>query len=271
MTGDKVTAAEMVRRLRRHYIKPGPFPGGIFLNECGLNGATGNRVDGLYVGFTSTSGRHLVGHEIKVSRADWRHELDQPGKADYWADQCHAWYAVAPSTDIIKPEELPDGWGLMVINPRSKTRLDVVVKATVHKDRQPSWQVVRSIMARLDTLQTGELSEVRRTALDEARKSVDAEVKKRIEDAGEYSPGGRAIRTLGVFKDQFGIDLDTWLNNADTVSPERLREALDLLAATKSVAGRYDGLKGTIRDLEGLLGRLQNLKKSIAAYDGARE
>lgn len=266
---DKVTAAEMVNRLRRHYIKPGPMPGGIFLPECGLNGATGNRVDAVYIGFTSTSGRHLVGHEIKVSRSDWLHELDQPGKADMWADQCHAWYAVAPSTDIIKPEELPAGWGLMVINPKSKTRLDVKVKAAVHAVRHPSWQIVRSIMARLDTLQTAELSAIRRDALEEARKDVAAQVKKRIEDAGEYSPGGRAIRTLNAFKDAFGVDLDQWLNRPDIVSAERLRDAIDLLAADRALSERYDGLDNSIKGIETLLERLTRLQDSITAYDKA--
>lgn len=76
---------ELLARLQRHYIKPGEqFPGGIFLPEVGWNGRSGGRVDALYVGFTSTSGRRLVGHELKVSRSDWRHELDQPGKADGW-------------------------------------------------------------------------------------------------------------------------------------------------------------------------------------------
>lgn len=266
---DQITAKEMVKRLRRHYIKPGPMPGGIFLPECGLNGATGGRVDAVYVGFTSTSGRTLVGHEIKVSRSDWLHELDQPGKADLWADQCHAWYAVAPSTDIIRPEELPAGWGLMVINPRSKTRLDVKVKALVHKDREPSWQIVRSIMARLDTLQAGELTDVRRNALDEARKAVDAEVKKRIEDAGEYSPGGRALRTVALFKEKFGIDLDTWLNRPDVVSVERLHDALNLLAADNRITERYDGIESTISGLTTFLGRLQELQQTIKTYDGA--
>lgn len=72
----------LLERLERHYIKPGePLAGGVFLPEVGINGGGSSRCDAIYVGFTSTSGRMLVGHELKVSRADWRRELDQPGKA----------------------------------------------------------------------------------------------------------------------------------------------------------------------------------------------
>lgn len=157
-TSGPVTAGQLLERLRRHYIAPGAFPGGVFVCEIGLNGSgvgSGGKVrrcDALHVGFTSTSGRILTGHELKVSRADWLHELGQPHKAEQWASQCHAWYVVAPNCEMVRPEELPHGWGLMVINPRTTTRLDTVVKATVDDTLVPSWWAVRSLLARLDTL-----------------------------------------------------------------------------------------------------------------------
>ena len=38
---EQVRAADLLARLRRHYIKPGAIPGGIFLTEVGLNGSFG--------------------------------------------------------------------------------------------------------------------------------------------------------------------------------------------------------------------------------------
>lgn len=91
-----VRAADLLTRLQRHYIKPGEvLPGGVFVPEVGVNGGVQSRCDAIYVGFTSTSGRQLVGHELKVSRADWQHELDQAGKADFWHDNTHQWYVAA--------------------------------------------------------------------------------------------------------------------------------------------------------------------------------
>ena len=91
---------DLMVRLRRHYIPPGPLPGGVFIPECGWNGAGldggRRRCDALYIGFTSKSGRRLIGHEVKATKADWRNEHDKVGKADEWADQCHEWWIVAP-------------------------------------------------------------------------------------------------------------------------------------------------------------------------------
>lgn len=172
---EQVRAADLLARLRRHYIKPGAIPGGIFLTEVGLNGSFGasSRVDAIHVGFTNSSGRLLTGHEIKVSRGDWLHELDQPAKADTWADQCHAWYLVTPR-DLIKPEELPHGWGLLVPNPRTTTRMDVVVKAAVAPDRQPSWEIVRSVMAAYDTRQRSDFADRVKDATQQAHAAVTA-------------------------------------------------------------------------------------------------
>lgn len=170
MTGARETTRMLMARLERHYIKPGPMPGGVFVPECGLNnGGSQARCDALYVGFTSASGRLLVGHEVKASRADWRKELDTVGKADLWADNCHEWWIVAPGRDVVPAEEVPHGWGLMYPSTRSKTRMDKVLAPVRHADRQPSWLVMRSVLARLDTLRAQHDAGVRQKAVDDAR------------------------------------------------------------------------------------------------------
>lgn len=186
-TPTKWTAKAMQERLRRHYIPPMPLPGGVYLPEVTMNG--GGRADGLYIGFTSTRGHHLVGHEIKVTRSDWLHELSQPWKAEVWASECHAWYVVAPE-GIVRTEELPEGWGLMVPNNRTTTRMDIVVKATVHHDRQPSWRALHSIAKRQDTLRAQDITEVRR----KTGESIADEVNKRVEEIRERGQHGVDLR-----------------------------------------------------------------------------
>lgn len=150
--------SDLLTMLRRHYIpETGDLmarDGGSFAHEVSANGpGSTRRADALYAGYTSASGRILIGHELKVSRADWRAELAKVGKADDWSDACHAWYVVAPSTDIVPVEELPHGWGLM-LPPRSKNgrRMTVKVRAEVKTDYDPPWWAVRAFLARLDTL-----------------------------------------------------------------------------------------------------------------------
>jgi len=69
--------------------------------------------DALAIGLWPSRGLHLHGFEIKVNRGDWIRELKNPEKAEEMAQFCDFWWIVAPQ-DIIKPEEVPAGWGLMV-------------------------------------------------------------------------------------------------------------------------------------------------------------
>ena len=66
------------------------------------------------------------GHEVKVSRSDWLTELRDPSKAEAFKRYMHYWWLVVSDASIVKPGELPDGWGLMV---KSGTALRAKVKA----------------------------------------------------------------------------------------------------------------------------------------------
>lgn len=251
--------SELTARLRRHYIKPGPMPGGIFIEECGQNGSwgAGSRCDALHVGFTSASGRILTGHEIKVSRSDWLTELNKPGKADTWADQCHAWYLVTATPDIVHDGELPPGWGHMVPG-KSKTRMQVLVKPTVDLDRTPSWGAVRSIMARLDTLQRLALDIAAREHQAAVNRDVEDELQRRREvadrlgrDVAMTDEQRERLSTLDRLEQQLGITLDRY-NRDNNVHPDDMAAALALVRAARPVTRhRYD---------------VQNLERGLVAF-----
>lgn len=73
-----------------------------------------------------SSSQAIHGHEVKVSRADWLTELRDPTKAERIKRYCNFWWLVVPDASIVKPEELPPDWGLMV---RAGTKLRTKVKA----------------------------------------------------------------------------------------------------------------------------------------------
>ncbi|CPW68569.1 Uncharacterised protein [Mycobacteroides abscessus] len=242
------TTSELLALLRRHYIKPGlDLPGGVFVPEVGGNGSWGAsaRADAIYVGFTTSSGRILVGHELKISRADWMNELNKPGKADQWADQCHAWYLVVNDPAIVKPGELPPGWGLMSPGP-SRTRMDIHTPADVKADHTPSWEAIRSVMARIDTLRANEVAasvesrdQVRRRKYE---KDVAAAVDLRVKTMPET---GEAAKRLKLIEDAIGAPID-WSDNVwssdRTVDPE-------LLGRIGKAALALGGIESAIRQL----------------------
>lgn len=268
--GGREETADLMERLKRHYIKPGEaMPGGIFIPECGVNGNWGlsQRCDALYVGFTSGSGRILIGHEVKVSRSDWRKEIDGQGKADAWADQCQAWNIVAPSVDVVPLEELPHGWGLMVPGP-SRTRMKIVVKAEVHKDRQPSWDAVRSIMARYDTLRAREISAARQKVQDEARREMESKVAAGVLSAN-LTPLTREdeqrLHLLDRLEQALGPEreLAAWVYDVESaIDPEHLAAALKVTKALKNVRWPQHGAQ----EIAQLNERLAEADAAVAAY-----
>lgn len=70
----------------------------------------------------------MIGHEVKVSRADWLTELRDLTKAERIKQHCDYWYLVVSDPAIVKDGELPECWGLMVLA-GSKLR----VKVQAHK------------------------------------------------------------------------------------------------------------------------------------------
>lgn len=275
--------ANLLALLHRHYIKPGlNMPGGVFLPEVGQNGnwGAGSRCDAIYAGFTSSSGRILIGHELKTSRADWLNELKKPGKADAWADECHEWWLVVNDPNIVRDGELPAGWGLMVPGRRTKTRMDIAVKAArkypdVHR---PSWDAVRSVLARQDTLRAQAIEAARTCAQQDAWAELDRRVQDRVEhelkqrgtpDAAELADKLKRIETaLGG-----RIDWDAesrgyirpgaeWIGMPELTHIARaVRAAGSIDRALRELSNRYytpiDNTKRVLADLERALQELQ--------------
>lgn len=90
------------------------------------------------------SSQAIHGHEIKVSRSDWLTELRDPTKASAWSAKTNTWWLVVPDEDIVRPEELPDGWGLM-------TRYKTGAKAGLLRTRRKATFYDRGLIS-LDTL-----------------------------------------------------------------------------------------------------------------------
>lgn len=174
---DRDTTRALMEQLERHYLHPNDrLPAGVFLPEVSWNGYGGatSRCDALFVGFTSASGRLLVGHEVKASRSDWLTELRKVGKADDWADQCHQWWLVTVP-GVVAEGELPAGWGLML--PGARNRMKIVTPAVTHTDLVPSWDASRSVIARLNTLHRNSIG----ASLAQGRAEQEAEFKDRVE------------------------------------------------------------------------------------------
>lgn len=250
-----MNALELRDRLKRHYIKPGQeLAGGTFLPEVQSPGSC-RRCDAVYVGFTRSRGTHIEGHEIKVSRSDWLHELDQIDKAEWWFRHTHRWWLVVPDLTVAKPEELPPGWGMMVVNPRTKVRLDVVVKTEL-RVAEIDMELLLEVVKKQDTLRTQDRKEELAGRVASIRDGIAQALAERDEQ-----PEKDAKRTLNRLQEMTGIHLPggdwqaadgerlKWTSLEDTAETLNAFFASypDLLRPVKELEARASRAKGDLR------------------------
>lgn len=99
--------------------------------------------DAIAVCLWPSRGHYPMGIEIKVSRSDWLSELKNVGKSDEIWQNCSTWEVAAPE-GIVKTEELPKGWGLIVVTENSAKR---VVKPKHKEDAIPLPGFIMSLIA----------------------------------------------------------------------------------------------------------------------------
>ena len=219
----KITAAGLLQMLRDHHGLTGPsdqWAGGTLVPEVSANGpfGDGRRADAVYVGYTAASGRCLIGYEIKTSRADWRREIARAAdKADQWADQCHEWWIVVSHPAIVKDGELPHGWGLMSPPTGGDHLMTVHTRAERKREHQPSWDALRSIMSRMETLRASTIKNQLWQIEQEKRRTIRIEVE--AEFAKKRGPDAQELhRRLRVLEDALGVRVD-WGDASTTMHP----------------------------------------------------
>jgi hypothetical protein len=74
----------------------------------------GRSADAVALDLWPSRGNELHGFEIKVSRSDWLKELRSPAKAEAVARFADRWWIVAGAKNIVRIDELPATWGLLV-------------------------------------------------------------------------------------------------------------------------------------------------------------
>lgn len=115
------TARDVMDMLRRHYLPETRPAGGIFAAEIAAPDGS-RRADLIWQGCSAAGGHELVGHEVKVSRADVAVELADPTKSDPWQRYCDRWWLVIPDPALVEGLTLPHSWGVLTPPSGRRTR-----------------------------------------------------------------------------------------------------------------------------------------------------
>jgi hypothetical protein len=246
-----LSATAVLAALERQYSKPdGSRDGEILIPEVQAPGST-RRADLVRVGMWASRGTGVDVHEVKVSRADWLRELDDPGKAEAWWPYCNRfWVAALPG--VVGEGELPAGWGLMEL-PRSGRRFSVRVPAETRKDVRLTVPLLIELLRRADNQRLAEMDRMRLRHQEDMRKLAD-DWRKKAE--GETSL--EAALRLGLLDDiekALGVPLAQYPGwprlPPSAVTPEELaafladaREHVTAQRRSAAVGRQADGLRG---------------------------
>lgn len=163
---------------------------------------TTRTADALAMGLWPSRGLFLHGFEIKVNRGDWISELKNPEKAEEFAQFCDFWWLVAPQ-DIIKLEEIPTSWGLMVPF-GSKTK---IIKQAQQLTPKPIDKLFFAALLRKAQEMVTPEAKIK-ASFDEGKKIGQEEAKYQFEYAlREYDSLKEAV---SEFKKKSGVEIHKW-------------------------------------------------------------
>lgn len=198
--------SDLLDKLKDHYRKPGSDRDGeVLITEAAPPGSD-RRADLIRIGLWRSRGPGIDVHELKVSRADWHRELDDPGKAEAWWPYCHRFWIVAPSTDIVDPNTLPTGWGLMV--PGRGRRFTVVTKAT-RKEPKVTVALMVELIRRTDNSRLAERDVALADQAMKIHERYQERAEKRTLDDLDYGLRNR-LQLLEQLETELGVTLDRW-------------------------------------------------------------
>lgn len=89
--------------------------------------AGGQRIDFFAVHTWRSKKYKAIAHEVKVSRGDFFKEIRNPDKSRFAHSVSNESYIVTPAL-LVHTDEVPDPWGLITVQPGSRT-LRIVKKA----------------------------------------------------------------------------------------------------------------------------------------------
>jgi len=232
MTAARYTAAQVRTALMGRYRAP---EWAIFFEVPDSTGASASRsADAIAMSLYPSRGLRMHGFEIKVSRADWLHELKQPEKSVALQRYCDHWWIVTPA-DIVKEGELPPTWGHLILKGNG---FNCVAKAPT-LDRDP-WSpgFIAAMLRRAHEARERAIREGVDTAMVTERAAITAEVEKRVARQVETSRSmnEQAVRTLDEIKKACGMAEDQWVDG------ERLGQAIGLVHRL-GITSTYAGLK----------------------------
>lgn len=220
----------------------------------GTGGSIKRYADAIAVGLFPSRGLSIQGFEIKVSRSDLKSELMNPEKAEEIAQYCDRWWIVAPA-GMVKPEELPETWGLVeayencLRNKKEAAKLEAkpLTRKFFCALARRAHEVNQSTLNGLIAARTQEQA-------DQFYKKQQEMIKARDEFRGYSSKAARydeLIKNLKEIEDKTGVNLiDQWHGHTDFLRAAEFVKKTGVLQAYQGIASIQELLKNNLEKID---------------------
>lgn len=226
------SASDVRALLRKRYCHP---EWALCFEVANATGTNARRyADAVAMNLFPSRGLALHGFEIKVSKADFRSEIENPDKSVAVQQYCDHWWVVAPA-EAVDETLLPKTWGWLRVD---NSRL-VVAKQAPELDAKP---VTRSFMAalvrRANEVDASEVDKLVRDKVDALRQEDEKRFERNL--AARARKGDEAVKALEDLRKRIGPDEHWHYLDQDAVA-----KAVKMVVSS-GVLGTYGG----IRELE---------------------
>lgn len=242
----KLTSADLRQAMSKRWAAP---EYAVMWEVGRATGAVANQryADAVIMSLWPSRGLELHGVEIKVSRADWRREAADPGKAEAIAAYCDRWWVHTNPGVIQDTSELPPMWGAREFDGRVwRTIKEAGLTASKPCDRA----FLASLLRRADGDSRWQIErqarEIADAAVTSANEQIEREIERRSVDAK------RARQQIADFEEASGMSFrDFLLGDA---------KAIGSMVRAVSVAGvgkTYGGIATLLKTMRSLTGQLE--------------
>ena len=256
-------ATDVAELLRKRY----PYPEWALLfevrNATGYTSRVTRYADAMAMNLWPSRGLEVLGFEIKSHRGDWIRELKNPAKAETIQAYCDKWWIVAEHKDVVKSEELPPTWGLLVAQSSEKGKLICMRDAPVLAPKLLDRTFIASMLRRANEQMLAEVQHVisDSAAIKEAYekgKKVGEDLKdsQHKYDTADFKALQKAVKE---FEEASGVQINKWdggdIGNAvkavlsvGSIGPDQVRQSLDdSIRPLKVLVRAMEALKGTFQ------------------------
>ena len=229
-----------------------------FLTEVpnGTGYSKSRSADAMAMSLWPSRGLELHGIEVKVSRNDWLKELNNPQKAEDFANYTDRWWLAVGDAAIVKDGELPPTWGLLI--PKGNK--------LVQKIAAPKLQAIeidRCFMAGLlrrateQLIPKSEQQEALRAEYDRGYKSGQEMAAHQVERAKVEKE--QAEQTLKNFETASGLHIQRW-NAGDIGRLVSFLKTIQTRADFKQrIADQMHAAKSEVEKFEQVLAELEKV------------